>query len=562
MSRSFSSPAHDIQARLEGGVRLHRSGDLDGALLAYQGVLSLDPRHPTALGLVGALAHQRGAHDVAERVLRRALQYAPGEPDHHSNLGSALVKLNRPLEAARAFKVALELEPRHPHALGNLVTMWMDAGQPEFAMQTCDQAQLRGRDDAQVWRLRGWALQEMDALDDAVLAYREAWRRAPEDVQILVERGTLCWRRGEPDAAEELLKHAVELDPTGETAVARLAILLLESGRVEHAAAVFAFGLVARRGPPGRGGPPLCGPFVHTDMGSVGLAKLDFDMEQVRFLARQGTEIGTSAGCILGLRAARRFVADHPRGAEAMVQLPPELLARIGAHHGRIAHMEPADQIVEGALRPMDSVAISASYGARTHGLVVLDNLLSPVALAGLRHQLLHSTAWFDGRYTRGYIGSKLGDGLASPLVLQIAHELREALPEVLGPHPLRQAWAYGYPSSQGRGVGVHVDSAAVNINLWLTPDEANLEPDRGGLVVFREPAPPAWAFKDADRNPGRLRSWLDTYGDDFDRIPHRQNRAVLFHADRFHESDRLRFREGFEDRRISLTFLYGEREA
>ena len=36
----------------------------------------------------------------------------------------------------------------------------------------------------------------------------------------------------------------------------------------------------------------------------------------------------------------------------------------------------------------------------------------------------------------------------------------------------------------------MHADHAAVNLNFWVTPDEANLDPLSGGLVVYPK-APP-----------------------------------------------------------------------
>lgn len=39
-------------------------------------------------------------------------------------------------------------------------------------------------------------------------------------------------------------------------------------------------------------------------------------------------------------------------------------------------------------------------------------------------------------------------------------------------------------------GIAVHADSATVNLNFWLTPDEANLDPTSGGLVVYPKVPP------------------------------------------------------------------------
>ena len=42
--------------------------------------------------------------------------------------------------------------------------------------------------------------------------------------------------------------------------------------------------------------------------------------------------------------------------------------------------------------------------------------------------------------------------------------------------------------------------------------------------------------------------------------IPYRCNRAVIFDSDLFHETDAIRFKEGYLNRRINVTFLYGDR--
>lgn len=36
----------------------------------------------------------------------------------------------------------------------------------------------------------------------------------------------------------------------------------------------------------------------------------------------------------------------------------------------------------------------------------------------------------------------------------------------------------------------VHADDARVNLNFWVTPDDANLDPTSGGLVVYPKEPP------------------------------------------------------------------------
>ena len=43
-------------------------------------------------------------------------------------------------------------------------------------------------------------------------------------------------------------------------------------------------------------------------------------------------------------------------------------------------------------------------------------------------------------------------------------------------------------------------------------------------------------------------------------RVPYRCNRAVIFDSSLIHESGGVRFRSGYENRRMNVTLLFGER--
>ena len=174
-----------------------------------------------------------------------------------------------------------------------------------------------------------------------------------------------------------------------------------------------------------------------------------------------------------------------------------------------------------------------------------------------LRRFLLESTIWHDFSHIDGFVASYLEDGLACPLLLQIADELRRAFPEMLGRHALRQAWAFKGLRPQA-AVDVHADDAAVSVNFWVTPTEANLAPGRGGLVVCRAPPPDDWEIRDYDADRERIVTFLEQKADDSLVVPYRQNRAVLFRSRLFHHSDRPEFASSYENHRINLTLLYG----
>ena len=158
-----------------------------------------------------------------------------------------------------------------------------------------------------------------------------------------------------------------------------------------------------------------------------------------------------------------------------------------------------------------------------------------------------------------GYVGAYGHDGLHSWPFLSLGEELRRAMPRIFASHKLRFLWAYKY-DSRHRGITVHADRAAVNVNIWLTQDSANLDPNSGGLVIY-----PARATEGQQRDGSAIDgiAGVEEYtrrlqGTDNATIPYRCNRMVIFDSALYHRTDDFRFKKGYKNRRINLTYLYG----
>ena len=190
--------------------------------------------------------------------------------------------------------------------------------------------------------------------------------------------------------------------------------------------------------------------------------------------------------------------------------------------------------------------------------IVVIDNLLTAEALEGLRRFCWGSTIW-RRPYKSGYLGAMPEAGFACPLLAQIADELRDVFPTVIAKHGLRRTWGFKYDSSLG-GIPMHADQAAVNVNFWIAPDDANRDPDSGGLVVWDKKAPLDWDFARYNADEAAIRAFLVEKKAKPITVPHRANRAVIFDSDLFHETDKIVFKDGYRNRRINVTMLYGRR--
>lgn len=290
------------------------------------------------------------------------------------------------------------------------------------------------------------------------------------------------------------------------------------------------------------------------------IPKLLHDLEQFEYLQ----ERGILSQELKEIIANYRKVVDRltPLGLNVRVPLSGDYRQLIGDVYNRILHIRDTPRVDRALSNSWDRVTIEAQYLERAPGIVVIDDFLSAQALEGLRLFCLESTVWSGNRYAHGRLGAFLRDGFNCPLLLQIAEELRDAFPHVIGDHhPLRQLWGFKNGHTLPADSTTHADFAAVNVNFWITPTEANLDASSGGLIVYDVDAPLEWDFETYNNRKDIIKPFLKQQNARALNIPYRQNRAIIFNSDLFHATAALHFRPGYENRRINVTMLYGDRE-
>ena len=140
---------------------------------------------------------------------------------------------------------------------------------------------------------------------------------------------------------------------------------------------------------------------------------------------------------------------------------------------------------------------------------------------------------------------------------------------------------------------------------MWVTSDDANLDPDTGGLLIYPDTPPQDWSFEESnfnteavlrhlakgsvdspvggsvegsDRGPEDARERGISIGHSMDddigdrpsggatgrgqrsqpmKVAYRANRCIMFRSRLFHQTDTINFRPGFKNRRINVTFLF-----
>lgn len=274
------------------------------------------------------------------------------------------------------------------------------------------------------------------------------------------------------------------------------------------------------------------------------------DLDLCRHLAQRVPGFSQHALCAL----LERAVAGWPPDTEALRLEGVDMDAALTL--ATIWHRPLASLPARALSRCIDWPAVHTAL--ERDGLAVIDNFLSPPVLSDLRRDLVEGAIWFGDGYAKAYLASDLETGLASPPLLRLIEEVCDRIALASPGLHASAAWAFKY-GAQVQGVDPHADFSRLTLNLWVAPDDANLDPACGGLVFWPVRAPPEASFHEYNGDGAwleRLRGGLPPHR----RVAHRCNRAVLFDSALLHASDRITFADRHDARRINLTFAFGYR--
>jgi tetratricopeptide (TPR) repeat protein len=474
---------------------MHRAGSLEQAEALYRQFVRVRPDVAEGHGNLAAVLSALGRHDAAEAAYRQALSVRRDFPEAFLGLGNAMKAQGKLEEAAAAYRAVLARKPDFVAALFNLGSVLKEQGRREQAVAALSRAVALKPDLVQAHNNLGNLHYEDGHWEQAEKAFAHAVTLQPGFAKAHNNLGMARHKRGAMAQAEAAFREAIRLKPDYTEAQDNLGNLLLESRRTGEA----------------------------------------FDCFMRRASQRQDWPLD-------GL-------AEH--GTEQAVHRGRPVTGRIEIAGGA--------RIAGPAVNPRNNIAeISEAWRSSRPQLVVVDDLLTPDALEGLRRFCLDSTIWREG--FDGYVGARPQSGFACPLIAQVAEEFAATYPAIFQDHPLLFAWAFNYQQGHD-GIKVHADFAAVNVNFWITPDDANLDSETGGLSVWDVAAPLDWDFDRYNSHEAPIRAFLAESGAKATKIPYRCNRAVIFDSDLFHETDVMSFRSGYDNRRINITLLYGTRE-
>lgn len=187
----------------------------------------------------------------------------------------------------------------------------------------------------------------------------------------------------------------------------------------------------------------------------------------------------------------------------------------------------------------------------------VVDGFLSDEAFSSIREYLVTGAGWRHKNWSSNHLHWDLPK---HPAVAEVGVEIERNLPVTMSDRTLITSWALMYNRNvPGR---MHADLCDLNVTLWLTPDEHNLDPASGGLELYPirrlpDDSPDRFVGKDAAEGLVEERV-LGQHANDLRRVAYRANRAVIFDGRMYHRTEAMQFRcDSARTSRINLALSF-----
>ncbi|HWY60589.1 MAG TPA: tetratricopeptide repeat protein [Rhizomicrobium sp.] len=441
-------------------------------------------------------SHKAGQRAAAAKAYQAVIGVEPGHVEANHNLGVLMIQAGRIEEGLAHLARALKENDRQALHYLSYARGLLAAGKPKEAEAVLDQGRRCGLADGR-----------FDALQQQI----EVQAGSPDDPIFLDNRGSALLAEGKVADAIQSYRKALAIAPDFADAHYHLGWILSENGHVaegfahymRRAALMYGTG---KAPPTDQPDPPY---------------KVKHDSEQRDYLA--GGKASPDAPQVRDMfQLADGSRVDGP--AVNPANATPELL----------------DQ-----------------WQSAWPQMVVMEDFLTQAALTKLRAYCAGSTIWRK-LYSAGYLGAAPEDGFACPLLAQIVEEIQSTFRPILRDEPFQYLGAFKYDSALCAGTNTHADNSAINVNFYIAPDDANLDPEHGGMEIWDLAAPDVEAQRKYSSSESAVRDLLRSAGAKSTIIPHRSNRAVIFKSALFHKTDTFTFKTDYLSRRINISLLFG----
>ena len=243
----ISSGPEKIAYLLQEGLRAHNAGDPNAANHYYARALTIAPRNPDALHLLGVALSDCGHSEQGIHLVKSAIRERPNaamfyvslgdilqaqcqmhdalanydlaislRPDldiARNNRGNALRKIGLNNEAISSFNYAIKLNPDNFVAFNNRGLSLIAVNQPSQALADFDRAIALNSTYGPAYSNRGVAFRKLGRFAEALQSIQQAVALQPSSPDFLINLANTYLDLGRIDSALDMYDHAIILKP-------------------------------------------------------------------------------------------------------------------------------------------------------------------------------------------------------------------------------------------------------------------------------------------------------------------------------------------------------------
>ncbi len=222
------------------------AGQAHEAESTYRQILTREPENDVALYSLGLIACRKGKLALAAKLIGRAIDSNPAQPQYHCDLGLIQLGRGKLEEAAIQLEAASVLSPEDARIYGNLGNLRLEQNKPDEAAASFRRAVALDPQQARAQFGLGLALYAQGMLDDSATCFRRAAELDPNDGDALSNLGLALHAQGKFDEAIAVCRRALLLDPNNPNSHNTFGLGLHAQGRLEDAATCFRQALALR----------------------------------------------------------------------------------------------------------------------------------------------------------------------------------------------------------------------------------------------------------------------------------------------------------------------------
>jgi Tfp pilus assembly protein PilF len=209
------------------------SGELDKAARTASIMLAANPTDPKLL-----LLSYRLYSDAASKSILTLALTAPHSGEMHLVMARELQRQGNEEAAASNYREAIQIDPKLPGVYDEFGVLLYNSTDPKFQAQAGAQFQaalMANPHDEKAQLMVGEVAARSGDLKAAQDADARAVAMDPNDVDACTEYAKILISLNEKEKARTLLEHAIEVDPTDQTAHFRLSTLDRQEGKLDEA---------------------------------------------------------------------------------------------------------------------------------------------------------------------------------------------------------------------------------------------------------------------------------------------------------------------------------------